>query len=187
MNQELADMTTTTIRQFGAYDSMANNCQDFAVYLFLKAADIIKEAPNLISMLSKDRSSPLIALFKSAAPIREPLLEMRIEIISTERPTPKEDQWADNFGGRNMFELLRVWHRGDMRPVFEFILRDWIELDDDESGEKMMNLQLFGRDKFRGLGNGNFQGNRDANKVIMTEEGDNRYARTLAICRERFE
>ena len=31
MNQELADMTTTTIRQFGAYDSMANNCQDFAV------------------------------------------------------------------------------------------------------------------------------------------------------------
>ncbi|RMX88443.1 hypothetical protein D0868_14818 [Hortaea werneckii] len=44
-DDKIRNMALSAIDEFGTYDLMTNNCQDFALYLFLKVANLI-EHPN---------------------------------------------------------------------------------------------------------------------------------------------
>lgn len=57
-DQEIADVAMAIIEGFGAYDAMRNNCQDFAITLFLSVAFMVHDTQQLLRKAPRQEMEP---------------------------------------------------------------------------------------------------------------------------------
>ncbi|OAL48576.1 hypothetical protein IQ07DRAFT_601198 [Pyrenochaeta sp. DS3sAY3a] len=143
------------ISAFGTYDLKNNNCQDFAIYMFITVAKIIQDAPRLFAMLAQIRWKAV-----------KPLITIEKSII---------DGQVEGSEGIVKVEVAQFYDRAG-RIICEWALKDWMEYEDDDYGEKAMNAQLFGPEKQAGVGWATTH--QDARKIVIKPgEGWNQFVR----------
>ena len=143
-DQTLQKMATSIISKFGTYEAMRNNCQDFAIELFLAAVYVIENSGELLNMLSQFRGSPLLNMTESIAGIRKPLVGLEVETIQLPVPEAKRGDAV------HIIEVLCVTNRkGEV--IYKEKLSDHHEFEDIDDG---VEHDLWGLDKFthKGIG-----------------------------------
>ena len=114
-------MALSAIDEFGTYDLMTNNCQDFALYLFLKVANIIENPQRLLELASARRLAS------------QPLL------------TVQRNQWKQELseipGVTQIFDEIVADDRKGQR-IFTWLIGTDFALEDDMYGDKKLDFSL---------------------------------------------
>lgn len=109
------------IKDFPEYDLEKNNCQDFAMSLFLGITEEVNDVDKMVELLLKKRGSPLIFFRKGA---RKPLITVR-EFEHQKR--------RDDDEGTIIYTMLEVKNRRG-HLLFEQVLKEVTDWDDLAKG-----------------------------------------------------
>ncbi|RMZ00311.1 hypothetical protein D0860_08038 [Hortaea werneckii] len=114
-------MALSAMAKFGDYDLMTNNCQDFALYLFLTVANVIEHPQRLLKLASKRRMAS------------QPLL--------TVQRLQREQEFSAVPGVTQIFDEIVADDRKRQR-IFTWLIATDFALEDDMYGEKALNFSL---------------------------------------------
>ncbi|KAI6826339.1 hypothetical protein KC340_g11725 [Hortaea werneckii] len=98
-DDKIRNMALSAIDEFGTYDLMTNNCQDFALYLFLKVANLIEHPQRLLELASASRpaSRALLAVqrnqWKQEHSIVDGVTQIFDEIVANDRKGQRIFTW----------------------------------------------------------------------------------------------
>ncbi|KAI7279592.1 hypothetical protein KC345_g5274 [Hortaea werneckii] len=120
-DDKIRNMALSAMAKFGGYNLMTNNCQDFALYLFLKVANFIEHPQRLLELASARRmaSQPLLTVQK----------------IQTEQ------EFSAVPGVTQRFDELVADDRKGQR-IFTWLIATDFAFEDDMYGEKELNFSL---------------------------------------------
>ncbi|KAI7089293.1 hypothetical protein KC356_g2614 [Hortaea werneckii] len=119
-------MALLAIGEFDTYNLMANNCQDFALYLFLKVANFIKEAQRLLHL---------------ASPRRLPFVQQLLYVRTIEWK-----QESSQYSGmtETIEEIVADDRRG--RRIFTWPIAVRRNFEDEELDERALQLSMANKD-----------------------------------------
>lgn len=120
-DERIRNMALSAIDEFGTYDLMTNNCQDFALYLFLKVANFIEHPQRLLELASARR------------PASQPLLT-----VQKNQWKQESSQWS---GMTDIFDEIVADDRKGQR-IFTWLIGTDFELEDDMYGDKKLDFSL---------------------------------------------
>ncbi|KAI6862969.1 hypothetical protein KC323_g5236 [Hortaea werneckii] len=114
-------MALSAMAKFGDYDLMTNNCQDFALFLFLTVANVIEHPQRLLELASERRMAT------------QPLL--------TVQEIQREQEFSAVPGVTQIFHEIVVDDRKHQR-IFTWLIATDFAFEDDMYGEKELNFSL---------------------------------------------
>ncbi|KAI7539536.1 hypothetical protein KC331_g9695 [Hortaea werneckii] len=120
-DDKIRNMALSAINEFGTYDLMTNNCQDFALYLFLKVANFIEHPQRLLELASATR------------PASRPLL-------TVQRNQCKQELSGVN-GVTQIFDEI-VANDRKIQRIFTWLIGTDFEVEDDMYDDKKLDLAL---------------------------------------------
>ncbi|KAI7280666.1 hypothetical protein KC343_g1482 [Hortaea werneckii] len=114
-------MALSAMAKFGDYGLMTNNCQDFALYLFLTVANVIEHPQRLLQLASERRMAT------------QPLL--------TVQRIQREQEFSAVPGLTQIFDEIVADDRKCQR-IFTWLIATDFAFEDDMYGEKALNFSL---------------------------------------------
>ncbi|KAI6911021.1 hypothetical protein KC318_g6878 [Hortaea werneckii] len=120
-DDEIRNMALSAIDEFGAYDLMTNNCQDFALYLFLKVANFIEHPQRLLELASARRPASR-------------------SLLTVQRNQCKQELSGVD-GVTQIFDEIVANDRKGQR-IFTWLIGSDFELEDDMYGDRKLDFSL---------------------------------------------